>query len=376
MGIKRYAPALALAICAFLLPPLLAATKTANLLTQLTMSAYYVLASLGLCALMGYAGQISLGQAGFFAIGAYTSSFLSTLNLTKLAASPPVRLLDLAGLLSRGTDLYGAPLLSVSPWLSFLAAIFLAVAIAALIGTPVLRLKGHYLAMATLGFGLVIERIARGSKLLGGADGLSNVPAFTILPGLAVTGGRAARAANFTIAWIVLAMGLLALVNLVSSRAGRALRALHDGEEAAGAMGVDTARYKLNVFIIGAVYAAVAGALLTHYNGSIGPGEANVMKSVRYVAIVAVGGMANLTGTLVAGLALNFLSLRGVFGRFDDAVFGLILIAVMLFADDGQRVLRSALGGLTGARGAANAAAREAARTAARARSKRGKGPR
>jgi len=350
---RRYAPALVCALCAFLLPPLLAATKTAYLLTQLTMSAYYVLASLGLCALMGYAGQISLGQAGFFAIGAYASSFLSTLNLTKLAASPIVRLLDLTGLLSRGSDLYGAPLLSLSPWLAFLAAILLAAAIAALIGTPVLRLKGHYLAMATLGFGLVIERIVRGSKILGGADGLSNVPPFTILPGLAVAGGRSARAANFAIAWIVLALGLLALVNLVSSRAGRALRALHDGEEAAGAMGVDTARYKLNVFIIGAVYAAIAGALLTHYNGSIGPGEANVMKSVRYVAIVAVGGMANLTGTLVAGLALNFLSLRGVFGRFDDAVFGLILIAVMLFAEDGQRLLRSSLGALTAARGRA-----------------------
>ena len=88
MALKRFAPVLACALCAFLLPPILAATKTAYLLTQLTMSAYYVLASLGLCALMGYAGQISLGQAGFFAIGAYASSFLATLNLTKAAASP------------------------------------------------------------------------------------------------------------------------------------------------------------------------------------------------------------------------------------------------------------------------------------------------
>jgi branched-chain amino acid transport system permease protein len=75
---------------------------------------------------------------------------------------------------------------------------------------------------------------------------------------------------------------------------------------------------------------------MTHYNGSIGPGEANFMKSVRYVAIVAVGGMANITGTLVAGLGLNFLSLRGVFGTFDDAVFGAILIAVMLIGPSGR----------------------------------------
>jgi branched-chain amino acid transport system permease protein len=190
--------------------------------------------------------------------------------------------------------------------------------------------------MATLGFGLVIEKVARGTKALGGADGLSGVPAFAILPGLEVTGGRAARSANFTISWVVLALALLLLVNLVGSRSGRALRALHDGEEAADAMGVDTARYKLKVFILGAAYAAIAGVLMTHYNGSIGPGEANFMKSVRYVAIVAVGGMANLTGTLVAGMALNFLSLRGVFGTFDDAVFGLILISVMLIGPAGK----------------------------------------
>jgi branched-chain amino acid transport system permease protein len=247
-----------------------------------------------------------------------------------------VRLLDAAGLLVRGTDSYGAALLSPSPAFAGICAIILAAAVAALIGTPVLRLRGHYLAMATLGFGIVIEKIVRGTKALGGADGLSNVPAFVVLPGLAVTGARSGRAANFTIAWTVLAFGLLLLVNLVRSRSGRALRALHDGEEAAGAMGVDTASYKLKVFILGAVYAAVAGILLTHYNGSIGPGEANIMKSVRYVAIVAVGGMANLTGTLVAGLVLNFLSLRGVFGSFDDAVFGSILILVMLVAPEGR----------------------------------------
>ncbi|MGA2545833.1 MAG: branched-chain amino acid ABC transporter permease [Rectinemataceae bacterium] len=339
MRAARYFPVIALAACAFLLPPLLTATKTAFLMTQLTMSAYYALASLGLCALMGYAGQISLGQAGFFAIGGYASSFISTRDITPFASGAFARSLDIAGLLVRGTDPYGNAVLSLSPWIACICAVLLAALIAALIGTPVLRLKGHYLAMATLGFGLVIEKIARGTKILGGADGLSNVPGFPILPGLVVTGGRAARASNFTIAWMILALGLLALINLVGSRAGRALRALHDGEEAAGAMGIDTAKYKLDVFILGAVYAAIAGMLLSHFNGSIGPGEANVMKSVRYVAIVAVGGMANLTGTLVAGLALNFLSLRGVFGSLDDAVFGVILILVMLFAPNGKTFL-------------------------------------
>ena len=333
---RRYLPAAAIAVLAFALPPLAAATKTAYLLTQLTMSAYYVLASLGLCALMGYAGQINMGQAGFFAIGGYASAFISKLNLASRAASPFVAALDFLGLVSRGTDSYGNAYLSPSPALACLCAILLAVGVAALIGTPVLRLRGHYLAMATLGFGIVIEKIARGTNALGGADGLSSVPAFALPGGLEITGGRAARSANFTISWVVLALGLLLLVNLIGSRSGRALRALHDGEEAADAMGVDTARYKLKVFVLGAAYAALAGVLLTHYNGSIGPGEAAFMKSVRYVAIVAVGGMANLTGVLVSGLVLNFLSLRGVFGSFDDAVFGAILIAVMLIGPAGR----------------------------------------
>jgi branched-chain amino acid transport system permease protein len=329
---RRFATVLLIAVCAFALPPLLTALKAAFLLTQLTMAAYYALASLGLCALMGYAGQISMGQAGFFAIGGYASAYLSTRNLAAASGDPLVGGLDALGLLSRGADAYGNPSLSLSPWIAALCAILLAILVAVLIGIPVLKLKGHYLAMATLGFGIVIEKIARGTPALGGADGLSCVPAFALLPGLEVTGGRAARAANFTISWVVLAIGLLALVNLVNSRPGRALRALHDGEEAAGAMGVDTARYKLNVFVLGAAYAAVAGVLLTHYNGSIGPGEANAMKSVRYVAIVAVGGMANLSGTLAAGLLLNFLSLRGVFGSLDDLVFGVMLVAVMLLS--------------------------------------------
>jgi branched-chain amino acid transport system permease protein len=100
-------------------------------------------------------------------------------------------------------------------------------------------------------------------------------------------------------------------------------------------MGVDTARYKLYTFVLSAVYASIAGIFLTHYNGGIGPSEAGIMKSVRYVAIVAIGGMANLWGALVMAVVLNFLSLRGMFGSYDDAVFGGILIIIMLFAPHG-----------------------------------------
>ena len=204
-----------------------------------------------------------------------------------------------------------------------------------MIGVPVLKLKGHYLAMATLGFGVIIEKIVRSTKIFGGADGISNVPGFAILPGIKVSGEKADRILNYFIAWLIIVIGLIILTNLINSRAGRALRSIHGSEEAANSMGINTSKYKLNVFIIGAVFAAVAGVFMTHFNGSIGPGEANVMKSVRYVAIVAVGGMANLWGTLIIGVLLNFLSLRGIFGSYDDAVFGAILIFVMMFASDG-----------------------------------------
>ena len=100
-------------------------------------------------------------------------------------------------------------------------------------------------------------------------------------------------------------------------------------------MGIPTANYKLKVFVLSAGFAAIAGVLLTHYNGSIGPSEASVMKSVRYVAIVAIGGMTSLWGAISMSLILNYFSLRGSFGTYDDAVFGVILILIMLFAPDG-----------------------------------------
>lgn len=276
-----------------------------------------------------------MGQAGFFAIGGYTAAFLTTLNLSVYSSLPIVQFLNSTGILVNGQNLYNEKILYLCPWASFFAAILLSAFIAFFIGIPVLKLKGHYLVMATMSFGVVIEVIVRGTKMFGGADGLSNVPAFELFPGIRVNGELQDRVMNYFIAWTIVILGLLVLINLIHSRVGRALRSLHDNEEASNSMGVDTARYKLNVFIISAVFSAVAGVFLTHFNASIGPGEASVMKSVRYVSIVAIGGMTNIWGTLVMGLGLIFLSLRGVFGSYDDAVFGTILILVMLFAPDG-----------------------------------------
>ena len=318
------------------------------LLTQLTMAAYYTLVVLGLSLLMGFAGQISLGHAGFFAVGGYTSAALTTWDLAPRGGSGMVSALASAGVLVSRADLYGGRVLTVHPWAAFACAVALSAALAFVVGIPVLRLKGHYLAMATLGVGSIIFSIALGTEVLGAADGISAVPPFQVLPGLAVGGSAQVRVSNYYLACGLLAAAMLLLLNLVDSRVGRALRAIHGAEDAARAMGVDTAAFKLRTFVLSAAMAAVAGVFLTHYNGGIGPSEASIMKSVRYVAIVAVGGMGSLWGTLSTSLALNYLSLRGYFGSFDDAVFGGILILVMLFAPDGVLALdaRRALGAL------------------------------
>lgn len=304
-------------------------------LTQLTMTAYYFLVVIGLCLLMGFAGQISLGHAGFFAIGGYTSAFLTTLDVSAYRDASLVASLAKLQLLMNRQDLYGAQVLTVHPWAACVGAVLLALGVAFAIGVPVLKLKGHYLAMATLGFGTIIFSIVLGTRRFGAADGISSVPAFPVLPGVSVSGGSSGRVLNYYFAWLLVTGAMVLLLNLINSRVGRALRSIHGAEDAASAMGVDTARYKLSTFVLSAALAAIAGVFLTHYNGGIGPSEAGVMKSVRYVAVVAVGGMGSLWGTLIMSTVLNFFSLRGYFGTFDDAVFGGILILIMLFAPDG-----------------------------------------
>lgn len=332
---KRYLPLAILLVLVAFIQLLTHWTETPYYLTQLTMSAYYSVVVIGLCLLMGYAGQISLGHAGFFAIGGYMSAMLTTHNLMPFQDQGWVVWLNKIGFLVASEDLYGESILAFEPWAAALIAVFLALIIAFIIGIPVLKLKGHYLAMATLGFGIIVFRVFLASEIFGEADGISEVPGFTLFPGVTVTGSFGARIGNYYIAWGMVIIAMTLLINLINSRVGRALRAIHGDEEASNAMGIDTSRYKLKTFVLSAVMAAIAGVFLTHYNGGIGPSEAGVMKSVRYVAIVAIGGMANLWGALSMAIVLNFLSLRGMFGSYDDAVFGVILIVIMLFAPEG-----------------------------------------
>ncbi len=303
-------------------------------LTQLILCAYYACVVLGLTFLVGYAGQISLAHGAFFAIGGYATAVLTTTPLRN-STEPWVAWLERAHWLARRPGLYGGEILTVSPWAAFLAGLLVACLAAVLIGLPALRLRGHYLAMATLGFGLIVYRLLLGSAFAGAADGITGVPPLRLGGWLEISGRASVRVRNYYFAWGFALLTLALLRNLLVSRIGLALRAIHDNESAAQAMGVPIGRVKLQAFVLSAAIAAAAGSLLTHTNGGLGPSEASAMKSVRYVALVAAGGMASLWGALAVSSILNFFSLRGWFGTLDHAVFGALLIAIVAFAPGG-----------------------------------------
>jgi branched-chain amino acid transport system permease protein len=304
-------------------------------LTQLTMALYYAIVVIGLCLVIGYAGQVSLGHGAFFAIGGYTTAVLTTHDFSKFKAAAWALPLQQAHILVLKDDLYGHPVLTVTPWAAFVAAMFLTCLVAVLIGYPALRLKGHYLAMATLGFGLIVNKMVLANTLTGAADGITNVPEWNLGLGLTLGGNIEGRVQNYFLACALTLLLLWLARNLVQSRVGRALQAIHDRELAANALGINTAIYKLKVFVVSALLAALAGVCLTHYSGGIGPSEAGALKSIRYLALAAAGGMANLWGVAVVSTAINFASLRGWFGTLDNAVFGALLILLISLAPEG-----------------------------------------
>ena len=327
-------PAVVFGVVLAIVPFLLRALGKEYCLTQLTMALYYSVVVLGLSLLMGHAGQISLGHGAFFAIGGYTSAILTTYDFSRFQPRAWCAWLQAAHGLQFRDDLYGGQMLTLSPWAAFPVAMLATALIAVLIGFPALRLKGHYLAMATLGFGLIIHKLILGSSLAGAADGVTGVPEWR-LGSLAITGKSSARVQNYYIACGLVLAGLLLLTNLVRSRFGRALQAIHERETAANAMGINTAAYKLKTFVLSSLLAAIAGVFLTHYSGGIGPSEAGTLKSVRYVALAAAGGMDNLLGVTAVSTLINYLSLRGWFGSYDNAVFGVLLILIVSLAPEG-----------------------------------------
>ena len=248
-----------------------------------------IILAVSLNLIVGFTGQLCLGHAGFMAIGAYVSAML-----TKEANFPFFIAL-----------LIGA----------IIAAIF-----AALIGYPTLRLKGDYFAITTLAFCEIIRVIIMNIEAVGGATGLKSIPKKT----------------NFTIAFIFAALTILIIYNILHSSQGRAMITVRENEIAAEAMGVNTFKYKMMAFIIGAFFAGLAGSLYAHYMGYIQPSTFNFVKSIDYLTYVVFGGMGSLSGSIIATIVLTFLPelLRG-FAEYRMIIYPIALIVLMIFRPQG-----------------------------------------
>lgn len=305
----RTSLAFGLAGVAVVLLPLLVTDR--YLLRILTLVGINVIMVAGLSLLFGFAGQISLGHAAFYGLGAYTAGYLSKVGV---------------------------------PWLAALAA---GVAVAALGGLvlalPSLRLKGHYLAMATLGFGeIALFFFTEAEGLTGGSNGLRSIPPASVGPFVAES-----AAARYVLVWAVACLVLLFASNIVRRRPGRAMRALHGSETGAQACGIDVVRVKVQTFVVSAGLGGLAGALYAQYVGFVSPSTFSVNLSIVLVAMVALGGMGSLGGAVAGAVLLTLLPYADAIipglsraavetiQSFEHDINGLVLILVMLFMPRG-----------------------------------------
>lgn len=284
----------------------------------------------GLNLLMGYAGQVSLGQAGFYAIGAYVSAIL-TARFSLLRLPPAV-----------GLSWWW-------PWVAMLAGMLLASGLAYTIGRPILRLRGHYLAMATLGLGIVVFILFRenlgysGGHITGAFDGIPAIPRLRLgslelwpLP------------RYYFVVWAFALICVSLALNIVNSRVGRALRAVHGSERAAMAAGIDISHHKLQALVISAAFASLAGSLYAHFQAAVSPSPFGFVASLELVVMSAVGGMASIWGAPFGVAAILVLKevlraglrqvLRGAGGEHEIVFFGLLLVVIMIFVPEGIAV--------------------------------------
>ncbi len=264
-------------------------------------AALHAILAVGLNLLMGYAGLISLGHAAFFGVGAYTSAIITTR-------------------------------FDLNPWLAMAAGILLTGCIAFIMARPILRLKGHYLAMATLGLGMIVQIVlVQAEGLTGGPDGLGGIPPLSLF-GWEVDSDLRWYMVMSTVMLLVVWLAL----NLIDSRSGRALRALHGSEVAAEMMGIDTTATKTGVFVIAAISASLAGSLFAHQQAFISPDSFSFFFSIELVTMVVLGGMASTFGAVFGAFVLTFLpELLVVFEDYEVMIFGAILMLMMIFLPQG-----------------------------------------
>jgi branched-chain amino acid transport system permease protein len=264
-----------------------------------------IILAVGLNLVNGHTGQFSLGHAGFMAVGAYVSSSIS------LFASGPI--LKMLG---------GNPLVANNVF--FLLILFVGGIAAAicglLVGIPSLRLRGDYLAIVTLGFGEIIRVVFQNTEAVGGARGLGGIPQFTTL--------------FWTFAIAILTIYVVGW--MVNSTYGRGFLAVRDDELAAEAMGINTLRYKVVAFVLGAFFAGVAGGLYAHYIQFITPEGFNFLRSIDIVVMVILGGMGSTIGVTVAAIGLTYANelLRDA-EQYRMIIFSLLLIGLMILRPQG-----------------------------------------
>lgn len=257
--------------------------------------------ALGLSLFLGYAGQISLGHAAFFGIGAYTTAILTTR--------------------------YGFP-----PFVAFWASALVAAALAYLIGSPILKLKGYFLALATLGFGeifLVVVREAH--KLTGGVIGIFGIPWFS-LAGFPFD----TYLKQYYLIWGVLIGLLVFSKNLIRSKIGRAFLAVASSEDAASTVGIKVAQIKLGAFVIGGAFAGFAGSLFACVMSTANPEAFGLNLSILIIMMVILGGMGNLYGPIAGAIFLTWLlDILGKYQEYSLPIYGLILILLLISFPDG-----------------------------------------
>lgn len=275
--------------------------KEGYLLNVFVFVGIHTLLAVALNLLLGYAGQISLGQAAFFGLGAYASGILTATH-------------------------------GLNPWLAMAAVAAAVGALAFLIGFPILKLKGHYLAMATLGFGIIVYIVFNEAvELTGGPSGFSGIPNLS-LGGISFDSDFK----NYYLIWGITLLTVLLSVNLVNSRIGRGLRAIHDSEVAARVMGVNVRFLKVQIFALSAVISSVAGSLYAHTMTFVSPTSFGFNFSVELVTMVIIGGLGSIYGSFLGAALLTLLpEILRAFQDYDIIVYGFLLIFMTMFMPGG-----------------------------------------